>query len=137
MTNNDCLFCKIASGEIPSYKVYEDEFALAFLDIHPCSKGHTVVIPKSHIESLNDMSLDYWRQMLPGMQASINRVQEVIKSDGMNIGINNGIAAGPAVRHAHWHIIPRWTGDGGGSMHSIIRGGSEVDVKEISKLFYE
>ncbi|MEK7680994.1 MAG: HIT family protein [Patescibacteria group bacterium] len=132
---SDCLFCKIVSGEIPSYTVYEDEFVLAFLDIHPCSKGHTVMIPKEHVESLNEMPPDKWEKMFAGMRAVVGRVQKIISPDGMNIGINNGKAAGQAVGHAHWHIISRWDGDGGGSMHSIIRKVAEVDVNEISKLF--
>ena len=131
----DCLFCRIVNGEIPSHKVYEDENVLAFLDIHPCAKGHTVVVPKKHLADLSEMSAEDWRQMSVGLAAVMAKIYQVLKPDGINLGINNGKAAGQAVGHAHWHLIPRWQGDGGGSMHSIIRNADGVDVKEAAVLF--
>ena len=131
----DCLFCKIINKEIPNYTVYEDENVLAFLDIHPCSKGHTVIIPKKHFADLAEMSVSDWQVMSGGLAAVFSKVQKVLNPDGINLGINNGKAAGQAVGHAHWHLIPRWQGDGGGSMHSIIRNADGVDVKEVAKLF--
>ena len=132
---SDCLFCKIINKEIPNYTVYEDDNALAFLDIHPCAKGHTVVVPKKHLADLSEMSAEDWRQMSAGLAAVMAKIYQVLKPDGINLGINNGKAAGQAVGHAHWHLIPRWQGDGGGSMHSIIRNADGVDVKEVAKLF--
>ena len=132
---NDCLFCKIVSGEIPNYTVYEDENVLAFLDIHPCSKGHTVVVPKKHFADLSEMSVGDWQDVSRGLASVFAKVQEVLNPDGINLGINNGKAAGQAVPHTHWHLIPRWHGDGGASMHGIVRNGEGVDVKEIAKLF--
>ncbi len=131
----DCLFCKIIAGEIPNYTVYEDENVLAFLDIHPCSKGHTVVVPKKHFADLWEMNIEDSTLMGTSLRAATGRVQARLKPDGMNIGINNGKAAGQAVGHAHWHIIPRWHGDGGTSMHGIVRNGEDVDVKEVAGLF--
>ncbi len=131
----DCLFCKIVAGEIPNYTVYEDENVLAFLDIHPCSKGHAVVIPKKHFAGLAEMSADDWQKMSIGLSGAFSKVQSVLNPDGINLGINNGKAAGQAVGHVHWHLIPRWHGDGGGSMHSIVRKGEGVDVKELAGLF--
>ncbi len=131
----DCLFCKILAGDIPSYKVYEDENVLAFLDIHPCAKGHTVVVPKKHFADLSEMSASDWQEMSRGLAGVFAKVQKVLNPDGINLGINNGKAAGQAVGHVHWHLIPRWQGDGGGSMHSIIRSGDGVDVKEVAVLF--
>ncbi|MBI2038280.1 MAG: HIT family protein [Candidatus Magasanikbacteria bacterium] len=131
----DCLFCKIVAGEIPSYKVWDDEYAFAFLDIHPCSKGHAVIVPKKHFADLWEMSIEDAALMGASLRAAAGRVQAKLNPDGMNIGLNNGKAAGQAVAHAHWHIIPRWNGDGGGSMHSIIRSGGDVEVKEVAKLF--
>ncbi|TSC84780.1 MAG: Hit-like protein involved in cell-cycle regulation [Parcubacteria group bacterium Gr01-1014_13] len=132
---NDCLFCKIINKEIPNYTVYEDENTLAFLDIHPCSKGHTVVISKKHFVDLSEMSVSDWQDVSRGLAGAFARVKEVLNPDGLNLGINNGKAAGQAVAHAHWHLIPRWQGDGGGNMHSIIRKGDGVDVKEVAGLF--
>lgn len=132
---SDCLFCKIINKEIPNYTVYENENVLAFLDIHPCSKGHTVVIPKKHFVTLGDMNEEESDLLMRGLRSVAEQIKTKLKPDGMNIGINNGKAAGQAVGHIHWHIIPRWQGDGGGSMHSIIRKSDLEDVKEIAKLF--
>ncbi len=132
---NDCLFCKIVAGEIPNHTVYEDANVLAFLDIHPCAKGHAVIIPKKHFVDLAELSAGDWQEMSRGLAGVFSKVQAVLKPDGINLGINNGKAAGQAVPHLHWHLIPRWQGDGGGSMHSIVRKGEGVDVKEVAKLF--
>lgn len=131
----DCLFCKIIKGEIPSYKVYEDDYILAFLDIHPCAKGHTVVIPKKHTASISTMSLEEWNAVNQSLKTVIKRVEDVLKPDGLNIGINERPASGQAVPHSHWHIIPRWEGDGGGSMHSIIKVEEDINVEGTAKLF--
>ena len=131
----DCLFCKIVFKEIPNYTVYEDENVLAFLDIHPCAKGHTVVVPKKHFADLSEMSAVDWQDMSGGLANVFSKIQKVLNPDGMNLGINNGQAAGQAVPHVHWHLIPRWNGDGGGSMHSIVKNGAEIKVQEIAKLF--
>lgn len=133
----DCIFCKIVNKEIPNYTVYEDDNVLAFLDVHPCSKGHTVVVPKQHFADLWEMNVETFQLLAAGLRAAAGRVQARLKPEGMNIGINNGAAAGQAVPHVHWHIIPRSVGDGGGSMHSIVKSKEEIDVKMISKLFTE
>lgn len=131
----DCLFCKIINKEIPNYTVYENENVLAFLDIHPCAKGHTVVVPKKHLADLGEMSVVDWQVMSGGLANVVSKIQKVLNPDGINLGINNGKAAGQAVAHTHWHLIPRWQGDGGGSMHSIIRNGGDIDMKEVAELF--
>ena len=108
---NDCIFCAIAAGEIPSFKVYEDDLALAYLDINPFSRGHTLVIPKSHASGL----LDADDAMLAELVLRVKKVAAHIKGrlgcDGFNILQNNGEAAGQTVRHIHFHIVPRWNGD--------------------------
>jgi histidine triad (HIT) family protein len=132
---DDCLFCKIIAGQIPDYRIYENDYVIALLDIHPCSKGHAVIIPKKHIADLNEVSAEEMSAISAGVLNVYKLVSEKIKPDAMNIGINNGKAAGQAVSHLHWHIIPRWENDGGGSMHSIVRNGDGVDVKEVFSLF--
>lgn len=127
----DCIFCKILNKEIPNFTVYEDENVLAFLDIFPCATGHTVVIPKKHFESLWNMNIETFQALSAGLRAAAGRIEARLKPDGMNIGINEGKIAGQAVPHVHWHIIPRYQGDGGGSMHSIIKNPGTKTPKEV------
>ncbi|OPY18715.1 MAG: purine nucleoside phosphoramidase [Methanomethylovorans sp. PtaU1.Bin073] len=116
----ECIFCKIISGSIPSYKVYEDDLVFAFLDIYPCSEGHTVVLPKKHIERFTDLDVKDASDLF----ASVHKISKVVSKTfdlhGMNIGMNVGEVAGQSVPHVHVHIIPRKEGDNGGSMHSIV-----------------
>ena len=108
----DCIFCKILKGEIPCTKVAEDEHFIAFLDIAPINKGHTLVVPKSHSVDL----LDTGETVLCGLMSFTKKIAKAIvdtvEADGFNIGINNRKAAGQAVPHLHLHIIPRFEGDG-------------------------
>lgn len=105
----DCIFCKIIGGEIPSHKVYEDENTVAFLDTNPTSKGHTLVVPKKHVETIYQASeMSYmWKTLVKASQA----VEEAFDPEGLNISQNNGEAAGQEVMHMHFHITPRYTGD--------------------------
>ncbi len=136
MHMNECLFCKIVVGTIPNYTVYEDENVLAFLDIHPCSKGHTVVIPKKHFNNVQEMSSGEWLSLMTGVRLAMEKVQNTLNPGGLNMGINDRPVAGQAVGHVHWHIIPRYVGDGGGSMHSIVRSKKSEAVEEVAKLFF-
>src|SRR3989338_8621190 len=131
--NMSCIFCKIVAGEISNYTVYEDANMLAFLDVHPCSKGHTVIVPKKHVENLSAMDGELWNTTLAGVQQALKKVYTALKPDGVNIGINDGEAAGQTVPHVHWHIIPRYKGDAGGSVHSIIRSKESFDVSAVAK----
>ena len=107
---NDCIFCAIADGDIPSFKVYEDELVLAYLDINPCSKGHTLVIPKAHSTGLVDTPADVLGELIVRVQKVAAHLKEVLPCDGFNILQNNGEAAGQSVMHVHFHIVPRYAG---------------------------
>ena len=131
----DCIFCKITNGEIPNYTVYEDEKVLAFLDIHPHAKGHTVVIPKVHAENYFDLNEDLLGHLSIGIKRTMEKIDKVLSPDGYNVGWNQGLVAGQVVPHLHIHIMPRYEGDGGGSMHSIINSAGEQTVAELGKLF--
>lgn len=133
--SKDCIFCKIAAEEIPSHKIYEDDYVLAFLDIHPCSTGHAVVIPKKHFESIEEIDAENLAFLNDGARRAAKKIYSVLKPDGMNIGLNDKPAAGQAVPHIHLHIIPRWKGDGGGSMHSIVRAKTTEPAEETVKKF--
>lgn len=108
---NDCIFCAIAAGEIPSFKVYEDDLVLAYLDINPFSKGHTLVIPKAHSTGLLDTDDATLAAVIARVKKVAAHITAKLGCDGFNILQNNGEAAGQTVRHVHFHIIPRWTGD--------------------------
>ena len=108
---NDCIFCAIAAGEIPSFKVYEDETVLAYLDINPFAKGHTLVIPKAHSKGLLDTDEATLAAVIARVKKVAAQVKEKLGCDGFNIVQNNGEAAGQTVRHLHFHIVPRWNGD--------------------------
>lgn len=131
------IFTKIINKEIPSYTVYENDHALAFLDIFPLSKGHTVVILKEEGETVFDYSDEQLALLMPAVKATTARIKDVLNPDGFTIGLNHGEVAGQSVPHLHVHIIPRWEGDGGGSLHGIGIKKGEIDVGEVAELFRE
>jgi histidine triad (HIT) family protein len=131
----DCVFCKIIAKQIPNFTVYEDDNVLAFLDIFPHAKGHTVVVPKKHYENLVEMPIVEWQNIAVGLKKVSDKIQTALKPSGINIGINDRSPAGQVVPHVHWHIFPRYDGDGGGSVHSIIKNPGEIKVEEIAKMF--
>ncbi len=106
-----CVFCRMVAGEIPATSVYEDEAVFAFLDIGPLSDGHTLVIPKRHVASIDACEPN----VLADVGARLGRIAQAIAAamdaDGYNVLSNNGSAAGQVVDHLHFHIIPRKTGD--------------------------
>ncbi|MCK9352021.1 MAG: HIT family protein [Candidatus Paceibacterota bacterium] len=109
---DNCLFCKIIRGEIPSTKVYEDENSFAFLSISPNNHGHTLVIPKKHFRNMLDMDEKTASDLALAVRKISKGVFEGSKAEGLNIIMNNESSAGQAVFHAHMHIIPRFTDDG-------------------------
>ena len=109
---NDCIFCKIIKGEIPCSKVYEDSNVLAFLDIKPIQKGHTLVIPKKHFVNVFDSNQEEWSFVMEAVRKVSKAVKKAVNCDGINIMSSNGSEAGQVVMHAHTHIIPRFKDDG-------------------------
>ncbi|KKW19609.1 MAG: Histidine triad (HIT) protein [Parcubacteria group bacterium GW2011_GWA2_51_10] len=108
-----CIFCKIVAGELPSYKVYEDERTLAFLDINPINPGHTLVIPKNpDVRNIFDIPKRDWVAMMEVVHELAAAVEKALDADGVNIMMNNREHAGQVVDHPHIHIIPRFKGDG-------------------------
>lgn len=106
---NNCVFCAIAAGEIPSFKVYEDERVFAFLDINPFSKGHVLVIPKEHSANLIETSEETLGVLLSAVKKVAIGVKNALGCEGFNILQNNGEAAGQTVMHIHFHIVPRYS----------------------------
>ncbi|MBC8218346.1 MAG: HIT family protein [Planctomycetes bacterium] len=112
MGGDDCIFCKMVTGQIPVAKIYEDEIVLAFLDIGPISDGHALVIPKQHFEKLHDCPPEMLGQVAWRLGKIAGAVAAAMGSEGYNLLCNNGRAAGQLIEHLHFHIIPRNAGDG-------------------------
>jgi histidine triad (HIT) family protein len=109
---DNCVFCKIVRGELPSFKVYEDEKTLAFLDIHPVSPGHTLVIPKANdTRNIFDVSAEDWQATTETARKVAHMLERAFSPDGVNIMMNNRPHAGQVVDHPHIHVIPRFKGD--------------------------
>ena len=108
----DCIFCKIVKGEIPCSKVYEDENIFAFLDMAPVHKGHTLVIPKKHFETILDIPEQELKELILAVKKVAIAVEKGVDADGFVVTMSNKKAAGQVVPHAHFHIIPRFEDDG-------------------------
>ena len=109
---SDCIFCKIANGEIPSATVYEDDNFRAILDIAPSHKGHTIILPKNHAANIFELPEDIAKGIFPVAKKVATAIKETTGCDGVNILQNNGAAAGQSVFHLHVHVVPRFEGDG-------------------------
>ena len=112
MSVEDCIFCKMAAGQIPVAGVYEDDVVLAFLDIGPVSDGHTLVVPRRHFEKLHDCPAELMAQVAARLGSIAAAVTAAVACEGYNLLCNNGRVAGQHVGHLHFHIIPRSAGDG-------------------------
>lgn len=115
-----CLFCRIGRGELPADVVREDKETIAVLDIHPRAPGHTMVIPRAHRETILDLSAAELHAVFRAVQRVTETLAAALKPHGFTIGINHGKAAGQAVDHLHVHIVPRYHGDGGSSLHGVV-----------------
>jgi histidine triad (HIT) family protein len=116
----DCLFCKIAKKEIKSMIVKETNLSLAFLDIKPLTPGHTLVIPKRHRKSFSDLKNDEILDFYKVIKNVMNTLRKKLKVESFTLGVNDGRHAGQTISHLHFHIIPRYPEDKGGSIHSIV-----------------
>ena len=112
MKNDNCIFCKIANGEIPSRTICENEKFRVILDNGPATEGHALVLPKEHFADLFEMPAEWAAEAMKTAQVTAELLKEKLGADGLNIVQNNGEAAGQTVRHFHIHIIPRYKGDG-------------------------
>ena len=111
MLDDNCIFCKIAAGEIPSETVYEDEQFRAILDLGPASAGHTLILPKAHFKDVTEISDEYAANVLKVAAKLGKAMKKGLGCEGFNLVQNNGEAAGQTVFHFHMHIIPRYKND--------------------------
>lgn len=109
---NDCLFCKIIAREIPATIIAEDEYVVAFLDIHPTNPGHTLIVPKTHIANLQTADKETIHRLFEMTQKIGRAVIKGLGVEGYNVLQNNGTVAGQVIHHLHVHVIPRFAGDG-------------------------
>jgi histidine triad (HIT) family protein len=116
----ECLFCKIAKGEVPAKKVLETADALAFLDINPRNPGHTLVVPKKHKETLFELSEDEAGKLFKTVRKVAGMVMAGTKAEGMSIAQSNGTAAGQVVAHLHFHVIPRFMSEGPMGLEGVL-----------------
>ena len=117
---DECLFCKIINGEIPSEKVYEDANHIAFLDINPRNPGHTLVVPKKHYETILEMSDSEMSNIMLIVKKLAAAVKNGLKADGISLGQSNGRSAGQVIPHVHFHVIPRFNTEGPPGLESIL-----------------
>ncbi|MFU2164329.1 HIT family protein [Streptococcus pluranimalium] len=109
----NCIFCQIIKGDIPSAKVYEDDEVMAFLDITQTTTGHTLLIPKKHVRNVLDMTDDIAKEVFARLPKVARAVQKATDACGMNIINNNETIAGQTVFHAHIHLVPRFSDEDG------------------------
>ncbi|MGH7352855.1 MAG: HIT family protein [Candidatus Methylomirabilales bacterium] len=127
-----CLFCQIARVERPSHTIFAGDGVMAFLDIFPCTPGHTLVIPRQHHATLSEMPAEEVGRLFQAAAMVATKVQSALGAAGFNMGINNGKAAGQEVFHVHVHIIPRYADDGGGSMKSVAQFKGKESLEQIA-----
>ncbi|EHJ57306.1 hypothetical protein HMPREF9318_01190 [Streptococcus urinalis FB127-CNA-2] len=128
---DNCIFCQIISGQIPSSKVYEDDDVLAFLDITQTTKGHTLLIPKKHVRNVLEMDEKTAEKTFSKLPKVAKAVQKATKAKGVNIINNNEEIAGQTVFHAHIHIVPRFDEKDGISINYTTH---EPDFEELAQL---
>jgi histidine triad (HIT) family protein len=132
-TQQECIFCKIVSGSIPAVKFYEDDEILGFMDIHPNTRGHALVIPKDHVENIYGLTAEISARLMIAVQKISVAIKNAVDADGINIVMNNESAAGQIIWHAHMHVIPRYNEDEGyiGKKHTYIAGEMEEIANKI------
>ena len=111
MKKEDCVFCKIVSGDIPSNTIYENSEFKVIMDISPATKGHVLVLPKEHFKDIYDIDAETAGKLFQLAAVVARALKEVLHCDGLNIIQNNGEIAGQTVFHFHMHLIPRYEGD--------------------------
>ncbi len=134
MMNNDCIFCKIAAGEIPSGTIYEDDDFRVIFDRGPAAKGHALILPKSHVANIYEINDELLSKAISLAKKMAVKMTDILKCDGFNIVQNNGEAAGQTVFHFHIHLIPRYKGDDakmGWKVHDI----TDQEIADLIAMF--
>lgn len=125
-----CVFCKILNGEIPGSKIYENEYSIAILDISQTTKGHTLIIPKRHVENVFDLNKEECAAIMEACVYVSNKLKEKLGVENVNLLNNSGPLAGQVVMHFHMHVIPRYEND----EFKVIQAAHEPDFKDLNEL---
>jgi histidine triad (HIT) family protein len=128
--SEDCVFCSIVAGDIPSRTVHEGEHTFAFLDVNPLARGHTLVIPREHHETVAEMPEEVREAVFARAGELTPAVEAAVDADATTVGMNNGAASGQEVPHAHVHVVPRFEDDGVGPLHTLDWPRPELDDDE-------
>lgn len=131
MQNPDCLFCKIVDKKIPAQVLYEDDHVLVFLDVAPQAPGHTMVIPKEHARNIIELSSAEVGPLFLGVKRTAELLKNKLQPEGVTIGINQGRASGQEVDHLHVHLLPRWHGDKGSAIQSVVNNPPKESLEEM------
>jgi histidine triad (HIT) family protein len=129
---NDCLFCRIIAGQSAAERVYESEGAVAFLDVIPAARGHTLVVPKVHAATLTDLDDESAGQLFRAVKAVMTKLDKALHPNAFHVGWNHGSAAGQHVFHLHVHILPRQKA--GAGIQALGEGGARGDIAAIASL---
>ena len=134
---SECIFCKIIKGEIPSFKVFENDKIFCFFDINPLTKGHTLVIPKTHYKDIFDIPEDDLKEIISVAKNLSIKITKTLGADGVNLVNASGEVAGQDVFHFHFHIIPRYKDDGLKMSEWWQSKTKKADFEELKKLAEE
>jgi len=128
----DCIFCKIINGEIPIKKIMETDKSLAFLDAFPLTKGHSLVIPKTHYEKMQNMTPEDNADLFETVRQVTSKIDNIAGAE--LLAIHNGEESGQEIPHVHVHIIPRRKGDSAGPVHSMFKNRPTLSDQELNEL---
>ena len=129
----DCIFCKLANGEIPTNAIYEDDMFKVILDMGPAAKGHALILPKDHYDNLFEIDDEVAGKAMILAKKLANKMMDKLGADGLNLVQNNKEAAGQTVNHFHLHVIPRYKDDGQNILWDPTKS-SEEELKEVCNL---
>ena len=130
----DCVFCKIRDGQIPSFKIHEDERTLTLMDINPINSGHCLVVTKAHAATIHEADAEDLKAVMVAAKKVAAAIQHALRPEGLNLLQANGAAAFQSVPHFHLHLIPRWNGDGKGFDWKLVAGNRDQIMKSGERL---
>lgn len=130
----NCIFCRIVDGDLPSRTVAEGPRTLALLDTNPLAPGHTLVIPKVHHERLNDLPPDLASALFDTLYRVVPAAETAVDAGASTVAFNNGHAAGQEIPHVHAHVVPRFQGDGGGPIHAVAGDRPSLSESELDEI---